>query len=140
MKAKKDYEYMRYLYECRGVELSEIAKMQGVSSSYLRSKAQKDNWQNQACLRKLFEISDKLESSIEQNLSGAVEVKNYKELTAAIKDALAIRRNLYRLPTQSEESAQRIALEKLDLERTRCSGEEKARVINVEFSDPDYCE
>lgn len=146
MRAKRDYEYIRFLYENRGMELEEIAKKHELSLSYLKTKAKKENWQRQTdktrqgCLKRLFDISDKLEDSIEQNLEGEVDVKNYKELTAAIKDALAIRRNLYRLPTQAEESSQRIALEKLDLERSRCAGEEKARVLSVEFSSPDYCE
>lgn len=142
MKAKKDYEYLRYLYEVRAVELEQIASEYSLTPSFLEKKAAREGWRrcDHGCLERLFEISDRLEDSIRQNLEGQVDLKNYKDLTAAIKDALAIRRNLYRLPTYSEESAQKIALEKLDLDRARYGSENSEHVLSVEFSRPDYCE
>jgi len=73
------------------------------------------------CLSRLIGISDKLEISLENALSEQTDPKTYKDLTAAIKDAVAIRRNLFGLPTQAEAESQRIADGKLKLETMKQS-------------------
>jgi len=141
----KDYEYMRYLYEYRGWELSRIAKCKKVSERALKKRALKEEWKRRSSLDRLIAISDSLEKSIEQCLSGQVEVKSYKDITVAIKDALAIRRDLFDLPSSREEAELQLAREKLSLEKSKiglssCREDGDRKSISVEFSKPEYCD
>ena len=141
----KDYEYMRYLYEYRGWELSRISKSKRVSERALKKRAEREGWRRHSSLDRLIAISDRLERSIEECLSGQVEVKSYKDITSAIKDALVIRRDLFDLPSCREEAELALAREKLSIERSKIclsssreDGESKS--ISVEFSKPEYSE
>ena len=48
-----------------------------------------------------------------------VDTKALKDLTTVIKDLTSVIRNVYGLPTQAEAEAQRVASERLDLERRK---------------------
>lgn len=93
------------------------------------------------CLRRLIAISDKLELSLEGALSGEVDPKTFKDITAAIKDAVTIRRNLFGLPTQAEEESQRIADQKLKIELGKQNPPDPEQCsLFVEFRPEEYSE
>ena len=143
---KRDYEYLRYLYEYRGRSLEEISREKKVSLKALQKRAQRENWRSRNVLDRLMSISDKLEISIEKSISEDMDVKNYKDITLAIKEALAIRRNLCDMPTVSEESSFALAREKLEIDRAKlslASPSEKVEgsgQICVSFTNPEFCE
>ena len=143
---KRDYEYLRYLHEYRGRSLEEISREKKVSLKLLQKRALREGWRARSVLDRLMSISDKLECSIERSISEDMDVKNYKDITLAIKEAVAIRRNLCDLPTLSEESSLALAREKLELDRAKLScvsASEKGEVtgqICVSFTNPEFCE
>lgn len=53
-----------------------------------------------------------------------VDSKAIRDLTSTLKDALGIIRNAYGIPTQAEAEAQRIAAERLELDRKRAASED----------------
>ncbi len=136
MNGKRDYEYIRYEYEVVKRSTAELAKKYELSESALIRRIKKEGWErsgSEKCMERLIRISNKLECSIEDALSEPLDIKSCKELTAAIKDAVAIRRNLFRLPTQAEEFEQKISFEKLNKAR------EEDSTVSVEFAEDDYC-
>ena len=52
-----------------------------------------------------------------------VDTKALRDLTTVIKDLTSVIRNVYGLPTQAEAEAQRVAAERLDLERRKVDAE-----------------
>lgn len=79
-------------------------------------------------LLRLIGLSDKLESRLEQAIEQTSDVKNYKDLTAAIKDAITIRRDLLGIPViikSGKESA---------------DAKKESAAIRVEISPPEYAD
>lgn len=65
-----------------------------------------------------------------------VDSKAIRDLTSTLKDALGIIRNAYGIPTQAEAEAQRIAAERLAMEKRRAEAESATdSSINVFFDD-----
>lgn len=89
-------------------------------------------------LGKLISISDELERSLGRVLAEEPDAKNMKEIAAALREAVAIRRNLLEIPTQSEKESQRLARAKLKAEKS--GAKEVQEGIAVEFSEIDYSE
>ena len=58
-------------------------------------------------------------SDMEERIYDKVDTKALRELTATIKDLTAIMRNVYGIPTQAEAEAQRIAAERLELDKQK---------------------
>jgi len=86
-------------------------------------------------LARLIGISDELERSIGSALAEETDARDLKEIALAIKEAIAIKRNLLDIPTGAERESRKLAREKLKAERAAGDGESGR--ITVEFSDPD---
>lgn len=68
----------------------------------------------------------------EERVYSKFDTKAIKDLTGAIKDLTYSMRNLYGLPTQAEREAQRIAAERLEIERRKAQqGDENDKEITV---------
>ena len=78
--------------------------------------------------RRLIDISDKLENRLEQAVDETSDPKNYKDLTAAIKDAISIRRDLLGIPGESKGG------------RDKSDGKKESAVLRVEITPPEYAE
>ena len=75
-------------------------------------------------LKMLISLSDKLEEKLTQAVEEISDVKSYKDLTAAIKDAISIRRDLLGISSE-----QKSAKEK-----------QEDALIKVEITPPEYAE
>lgn len=66
-----------------------------------------------------------------------VDTRAIKDLSGTLKDLTLVRRNLHGMPTQAEKESQRIAAERLNLDKRKAeSGEESDKAIQVAFSGP----
>ena len=64
-----------------------------------------------------------------------VDTKALKDLTTVLKDLTGLMRNLYGIPTQAEAEAQRIAAERLELDKKKANAEDNsAASIEVVFA------
>ena len=64
-----------------------------------------------------------------------LDSKAIKDFTGALKDMTLVLRNLHSLPTQAEAEAQRIAAERLELEKRKLAAQDKTDTkIEVVFS------
>jgi|GEM_PF-2081547 len=90
-------------------------------------------------LQGLIDLADGLENSIQRALERDSDAKELKEIASALKDAVAIRRNLLDIPTQSERESQRMARAKFRADHEGGGGSGAAE-ITVKFSDIDYAE
>ena len=79
-------------------------------------------------LRRLIDISDKLEDRLGRALDETSDPKNYKDLTAAIKDAISIRRDLLGIPGEPKNG------------RDKTDGKKESALLKVEISPPEYGE
>ena len=75
-------------------------------------------------LKMLISLSDKLEEKLTQAVEEISDFKSYKDLTAAIKDAISIRRDLLGISSE-----QKSAKEK-----------QEDALIKVEITPPEYAE
>lgn len=62
---------------------------------------------------------DKLEALDRQTAEHPIDIKMIRDLTMATKELTAVIRDLYNLPSDGEELARRIAMERLSLEKER---------------------
>lgn len=71
-----------------------------------------------------------------------VDSRAIKDLTGALKDMTLVLRNLYNLPTQAEAEAQRIAAERLNLDKRKVENENGAdKTIKIVLGDlEDYAQ
>lgn len=70
----------------------------------------------------------------EERIYTKKDTRALKDLTGAVKDLLYSVRNLYGLPTQGEKEAQRIAAERLEMDRRKAQlGEDSDKTITVEL-------
>ena len=70
----------------------------------------------------------------EERIYTKKDTKALKDLTGAVKDLLYSVRNLYGLPTQGEREAQRIAAERLEMDRRKAQlDEDSDKTITVEL-------
>lgn len=60
----------------------------------------------------------------------AVNTKAMRDLAAAIKDMTQVMRNLHNLPTQAEQESQRIAAERLELDKRKVAAAEAAQQVD----------
>lgn len=60
----------------------------------------------------------------------AVNTKAMRDLAAAIKDMTQVLRNLHNLPTQAERESQRIAAERLELDKRKVAAAEAAQQVD----------
>lgn len=60
----------------------------------------------------------------------AVNTKAMRDLAAAIKDMTQVLRNLHNLPTQAEQESQRIAAERLELDKRKAAAAEAAQQVD----------
>lgn len=68
----------------------------------------------------------------EEKVFDKVDTKAVRDMTSAIKDLVYCVRNLYKLPTQAEEAQQRIAAERLAMDRKKAEADETAdKTIHV---------
>lgn len=75
-------------------------------------------------------------TDMEERIYDKVDTRALKDLTATIKDLTAIIRNVYGIPTQAEAEAQRVAAEKLELDKKRADAETEKNVeITVTLPD-----
>lgn len=56
---------------------------------------------------------------VEEQIYTKLDTKALKDLTAVLKDLTGIIRNVYGMPTQAEDAAQKLASERLDIEKQR---------------------
>lgn len=78
---------------------------------------------------------DKDEETVER-VFDKVDSRAIKDLTGALKDMTLVLRNLYHLPTQAEIESQRIASERLELDKRKLDAETGAdRSIKVVLAD-----
>ena len=75
-------------------------------------------------LDRLISISDKLEERLRQAVEEASDVKSYKDLTAAIKDAISIRRDLLGISPEQNGAKEK----------------QEDALIKVEITPPEYAE
>lgn len=60
----------------------------------------------------------------------AINTKAMRDLSAAIKDMTQVLRNLHNLPTQAEQENQRIAAERLELDKRKAAAAEAAQQVD----------
>lgn len=71
----------------------------------------------------------------EEHVFAKVDTKALKDMTAVLKDLTALMRDLYDLPTQAQAEAQRIAAERLELEKKKAeSGDATENEVIVHFA------
>lgn len=75
-------------------------------------------------------------TDMEERIYQKVDTKALKELTATIKDLTSIIRNVYGIPTQAEAEAQRIAAERLELDKKKVDADTD-RDVTITVSLPD---
>lgn len=69
--------------------------------------------------------------TIEETRLSAINSKTLRDLAASVRELTQAMRNLYGLPTQGEAEAQRIAAERLKLDKQRAEAEEPDREIRI---------
>lgn len=60
----------------------------------------------------------------EENIFDKIDTKAIKDLTGALKDLSFVHRNLHGIPTQAEREAQRIAAERLEMDKKKAQLDE----------------
>lgn len=71
----------------------------------------------------------------EEHVFSKVDTKALKDMTAVLKDLTALMRDLYDLPTQAQAEAQRIAAERLELDRRKVDATDKdTNEIEITFN------
>ncbi len=65
-----------------------------------------------------------------------IDTKAIKDLTGALKDLSFVHRNLHGMPTQQEREAQRIAAERLQMDKKKAELDEQVdKSISIDFGD-----
>ena len=79
------------------------------------------------------------ETKVEERQYKKVDTKAIKDLTGAIKDMVAVMRNIYDLPTAQEQAAMDIAAERLRLDKAKAEAEQNTGddEVKVEFFNPE---
>lgn len=71
----------------------------------------------------------------EEQVFCKVDTKALKDMTAVLKDLTALMRDLYNLPTQAQAEAQRIAAERLELDKRKAdAADNDANEIEITFN------
>ena len=73
------------------------------------------------------------DADIIEKVMTVYNMKAFRDFTASMKDWVAIFRNVYNLPTQPEMEAQRVAAERLELEKQKANDSKGADTIRVVF-------
>ena len=73
------------------------------------------------------------DADIIEKVMTVYNMKAFRDFTASMKDWVAIFRNVYNLPTQPEMEAQRVAAERLELEKKKANDSKGADTIRVVF-------
>ncbi len=138
---KKDIAYLRYLYEYRGFELSELAERFKLSEKRLSRLSVREDWDRRNILAPLMSVCEKLEVSLERALDGTVETKNLKDVTSALKETLAIKRDLYEFPTLEKRRDYLLAEKKLELEKSKIlPNGERFEQLQIEIAPSEYAQ
>lgn len=128
-----------------GIPFKQIAK-HGVSEGWVGQRGQyKDNVVTKTLDIESSKVADKLSRLMEAEelLEGAVihrlkdediEAQDINYLAQAIVRAVASRRNLWSIPTETELEARHIAAERLELEKRKVEGGAEDNIIQVIMS------
>lgn len=73
------------------------------------------------------------DSWMEEQTFTKLDTKALREMTAALKDLTGILRNIYGIPTQAEAEAQRIAAERLEMDKAKAATDAGSSDIVVEL-------
>lgn len=145
-----DWELIRSEYVSTNATFKELAEKYGMKHDYLRKKASRGKWKedrdefrrkrtqkaiNKAINRgsedicqyllKLKGCSTELDLAIERVLQQRDKLtpQDVRLMASALKDAIWIKKQLYDIPTQAEREAQKIAVERLEIEKQRLEHE-----------------
>ena len=71
-------------------------------------------------------------AEVEERVYGKLDTRAVRDLTAAIKDLTSLQREYYNLPTPAQDEAQRIAAERLAMDKRKAESEDQTdRTIEV---------
>lgn len=141
-----DWELIKTEYITTDVTFKELAEKHGLKHDYVRKRASREKWRddrdifrskrtqkaiNKAInrgsediceyLMKLKGCSTELDRAIEKVLKQRDKLtpQDVRLMASALKDAIWIKKQLYDIPTQAEREAQKIATERLEIEKQR---------------------
>lgn len=144
----KEWEKIRTEYATSDLSFRALSEKYGVSHVAISKRAKAENWRDdrakgmkktvEAVNRSIDRIAEDKAVSVAEELTGALGItakalakaeillnsddisgRDLKGITGAIKDCVELMRDFYGIPTQAQAEAQRIAAERLELERKR---------------------